>query len=661
MKIRHIGSWAAWAALFGSAALAQPPPAEDFSHQPAFKGHILSPDGKILAYNETLKGDNRIFLVDLATNKRLGLELLGSSKPLVQGSNFFWANNRRFVYSVRGTYTAIDRDGRNAQPNIQGGWPLYLFRDDKLANMLMTGQDITVGAGMTGRVQWVYSQRPYVQRVSAQVKTGMSRGLNPDNDETPGVREVENPGNVIDWVITGTGEVRAATEIKGTSYRVLYRDTVKSSWGPLPGLDWSDPESFPLGFSADAAILYVGRISPEGTWAIYPYQLANRQLGEALVAHPRYDVVYPYYEPSMNGVRLNEMIYSLKTRELLGVRYVTDYPRMLWLEAGLAEVQAALDAALPSKVNSIVSLSDDQQRLIVLSWSSRDPGTYYLFDRGTQKLEKLTPRMPWLDPDKMAEMHPVRYKARDGEMIHGYITLPLNREVRNLPLVILPHGRPWGRTHWGFDPTAQFLASRGYAVLQANYRGSVGYGSAFFQAGDKQALLLAQADLADGVRWAVEQKLADPARIAIVGEGNFGGGIALAGMVSEPALYCCGVSNAGFSDWMKTLDKANFMPDTYQFLMEKIGNPEVPAEAAVLREASPINHVAKFKRPVLITHDDDDMKWIYNQSRSLATGLRQAGAAVEFVSDYNLKYGYENRGKWLREVEAFLNKHMPAN
>jgi len=537
---------------------------------------------------------------------------------------------------------------------------LHLFRDEKYGNMLMTGQDITVGEGMTGRVQWLTSPRPFVQRVSAQVKTGMSRGLNPDNDVTPGIREVENPGSVVDWVITGAGEVKAAKEIKGTKYRVLYRDSSKSSWGSLPGLDWTDPESFPLGFSADAGTLYVGRISPEGTWAIYPYNLGSRTLGEALVAHRRYDIVNPAYKLHMNGVPISELIYSLKSRELLGVRYATDYPRVLWLDEGLAKVQATLDAVLPKKINSITDLSDDMQRLIVLSWSSQDPGTYYLFDRGTQKLERLNARMPWLDPEKMSEMRPIRYKARDGAMINGYVTLPLNREMKNLPLVVLPHGHYRSRTYWGFNPTVQFLVSRGYAVLQPNYRGSAGYGDGFYHAADKQAGQLAQADLADGVRWAIEQKLADPSRVALIGDGSIGGHIALMGLIKEPELYRCGVSNGGHTDLIKTIDRANFMPDFYLVLLEQLGDPSVTEEAAALRQASPVTHAGKIKVPVLITHDKDDLKWSYNQSKDMAASLRQTGGDVEFISDYDLKHGYENRGKWLKEVEVFLQKHMPA-
>ena len=651
---------AAWLSL-ASTIKAEPLSAEDFSHESAFKDLSLSPDGKILAYAETIKGEHRIYLLDLETNKKLGLELLGFDKSFAHSSSFFWANNRRFVYFTprTGTYTAIDRDGRNGRSNIPGGRLVHLFRDEQYGKMLMTGQDIAKGEGMGGNVAFFTPNRPFVQEINPSLVSGISSGLEANNDWGPEIRVVENPGGVVGWVATAEGEVKAAKEIKGTKYHTLYRESGKSAWAALPGLDWSDPEAYPLGFSADGATLYVGRVSPEGTWGIYPYDLAKRSLGEAIIAHKKYDIVNPESVDSANGVPQQALIYSPKDRRLLGVRYVTEFPRVFWLDEGLAEVQTALDQALPRKINTITSMSDDLQRLIVLSWTSQDPGTYYLFDRGTLKLEKLMARMPWIDATQMAEKKAIRFKARDGVVINGYLTLPPGKGPANLPLVVLPHDATWGRYVWGFDASVQFLASRGYAVLQINHRGSAGYGERFRGAADKQAGRLTVADLADGARWAIGQKTADPARIGIVGFGKLAGNYCLLSLATEPELYCCGVDNGGFTDWSRSMDKSRIMPDFYAAWIEKFGDPV--DSGALLTEISPLNNAAKIKAPVLVMHDKQDENWTYNQSKDMVAALKQAGRPVEFIDNYDEKYGYLTAAKYMTDTMAFLQKHMPAD
>jgi dipeptidyl aminopeptidase/acylaminoacyl peptidase len=641
----------------------EPLAAEDFSHESAFKDLILSPDGEVLAYGETIKGEHRIYLLDLATKKKLGLELLGLDKAMVQSSSFFWANNHRFIYSVprTGTYTAIDRDGRNGRSNIRGGRLLHRFLDEKAGRVLMTGKEIATGEGMGRNVSYFYPDRPFVQEITPNTVSGMSQGMDADTAPDPVTRVVENPGSVVDWVVTSGGQVKAAKEIKGTKYRTLYRADDQAGWGPLPGLDWNDPQAYPLGFSADSGTLYVGRITPDGTWGVYPYDLRQHSLGEPVIAHKKYDIVHPAYTAQTNGVSLQGLIYSPKERAMLGVRYMTEYPRVLWLDPGLAEVQVALDRVLPKKVNSITSMSDDLQRLIVLSWSAQDPGTYYLFDRRTQKLEKLMARMPWIDATTMAETSAIRFRARDGALINGYFTLPPGKGRVNSPLVVMPHAAIWGRHVWGFDPFVQFLASRGYAVLEVNHRGSVGYGEPFRAAADKRTAQLAVADCADGVRWAIAQKLADPARVGIVGQGKLAGCYALLSLATEAGSYCCGVDGGGFTDWSRSIDKSRIMPDEYVALVEKFGDPANSAEALWLQEISPLNQAAKIKAPVLVTHDKLDDNWTYNQSKDMVAALKQAGGKVEFLNKYDERYGYLTLAKYMNDTLAFLQRHMPAD
>ncbi len=632
------------------------PTAEDLGHEIAYKGLTLSPDGKFLAYNETVRGDHRLFLLDLATNKKIGLELLGNNKALAHSTTAFWANNTRFVYNAKGLYTAIDRDGRNGRSGIKGGRMLYTSRDAKSPILLMTGNDVEVLEGTGPVTAFWANHRPFVQRVNPQGVQGMATGLNDAfEDNVSATREVENPGNVADWVVDADGQVRAGKEIKNNKYHVLYRSSDKGSWQSLPGLGWEDPQAFPLGFSDDGRILYVGRISPFSTWAVYPYDLSKNILGEPILAHAKFDIVHPIHDGTQG------LIYSPKERRLLGLRYETEYPRTLWLDAGMAEVQAALDQALPNKINIIASLSDDLQKMVVRSWTAQDPGTYYLFDRAGPKLEKFMASMPWIKPEQMSDMKPFRFKSRDGVLLNGYLVLPAGKEAKNLPLVVLIYGLD--RPRWGFDAQAQFWASRGYAVMRAGARGMAGYGDTIYNAANGQIARMVATDMADGVRWAIGQKVVDPARVAIVGVGELGGHFALQSLVTEPELYCCGVDSSGYTDWSKTLDRSKVMPDGLDLMMDRLGIPDTPDAPARLQAVSPIYNIDKIRAPLLITYNRKNFAedWLNNQSKDLAAKMKAAGKTVELISDYDEEYGYQTMAKYLNDRLAFVQKHMPAN
>jgi dipeptidyl aminopeptidase/acylaminoacyl peptidase len=641
-----------------------PPGAEDFSHEAAFKDLQLSPDGTMLSYAETIKGEHRMYIMDLASGTKFGMELLGLDKAYTQQTHSFWANNQRFVYYVprTRTYTAIDRDGRNARPNIRGGALVHRFHEDRAGRALMTGVELASGQGMGRNVQFYYSDRPYVHMVNFGQTSGIGRGMDDSLTVSPVLRVVENPGSVLEWFATPDGRIKAAKEIKGTKYRTLYREADRADWGSLPGLDWADPQAYPLGFAADGGTLYVGRLTPEDTWGVYPYDLKTRLLGEPLIAHQKYDIVHPAFTATSNGVALQGLIYSPKERALLGIRYHTDYPRIFWLDEGLGEVQTSLDQTLSKRINSVISLSDDLQRLIVQSWNAQDPGTYYLFDRKTQKLEKLLSRMPWIDSAAMADMLAIRFRARDGTLVSGYITLPPDKGRTNLPLIVMPHNRTHGRHTWGFDPFVQFLATRGYAVLEVDHRGSAGYGEKFRHVADGHALQVAVSDGADGVQWAIKQKIADPARIAILGQGNLAGANAYMSLVMEPTVYRCGLVGSGTSDWSRIFDRSRLMPDEYAAWVEKFGDPALPAGAAALRDISALHHAAGIKVPVLIMHDKLNFNpdWLYNQSRDMAATLQQAGTTVEFIDKYDEPYGYLMMAKYMNDTMAFLTRYMPA-
>jgi dienelactone hydrolase len=624
--------------------------AEDFSHESAFKDPTLSPDGRRIAFTETIRGGLQVHILELQTKKKFTLDLDGWDRALENDAAYFWANNHRLVCEVPrdGTYMAIDPDGGHRVSGLPYGRLLFRFLDEKEGRILTTESDLAPATGMGGSIAYFIPNRPHVRKVSTHEGGGIS------------MRVVDNPGSVIHWIVTATGEVRAAAEIAGTKFRTLYRDNTSSSWGPLPGLDWSDPQACPLGFSADAATLYVSRLSPAQTWAVYPYDLKEHRIGVPIFTHDKFDIVPPVTTAGANGILLQNLVFSPRERVLLGINFLTEFPRVLWLDPGMAEVQAALDQALPRKINTIASMSDDLNRLVVLSWTAQDPGSYHLFDRRTQSLEKLFARRPWIDAAAMAEVRAFRFRARDGATVHGYITVPAGSGQNAPPLVVWPHGETRGRATWGFSGFKQFLASRGYAVLEVNYRGSTGYGEAFLRAAEKNAARLSVSDCADAVRWAVGQKLADPARVGVFGWGRLSGCYALLSLAAEPGVYRCGIDVGGITDWQLSIDRSRIMPDWYAAWAEMFGDPANEAEAQLLREASPIHHAAAITAPVLIVHDHDDDRWTYGQSKDMAAALERAGCPVEFKDWRVEKFGYLRTAALMNDTLAFLQKHMPA-
>jgi dipeptidyl aminopeptidase/acylaminoacyl peptidase len=295
----------------------------------------------------------------------------------------------------------------------------------------------------------------------------------------------------------------------------------------------------------------------------------------------------------------------------------------------------------------------------VFSWSAKDPGSYYIFDLDKKQLQPLFATCPWIKPEQMAEVYPISYKSRDGLVIHGYLTVPAGKEPKNLPLVVFPHGGPFARDSWGFHSDPQFLASRGYAVLQMNYRGSPGFGESFFEKGHRHIGREMQDDITDGTRWAIAQGIADPHRIAIMG-WSFGGYSVLMGLTREPELYRCGIDLAGVTDWKAIL---NYDLEISTFGKEEmadlLGDPG--KDAADLNEISPVNHVDKIRAPLLFVYSKDDTTVPFEQARLLRDALDKAHKPYEFVSKFNEGHGfytYEHRLELYQRIDKFLAANM---
>jgi len=284
---------------------------------------------------------------------------------------------------------------------------------------------------------------------------------------------------------------------------------------------------------------------------------------------------------------------------------------------------------------------------------------YWLYDRESGALEPIGEAIPALAGYTLAPMQPVRYRARDGLEIEAYLTLPPGREPRGLPAVIVPHGGPWSRDRWSYNPWAQWLANRGYAVLQPNFRGSTGYGKALLNAGNKEWGRAMQDDLTDAVRWLVDRGIADPERVAIMG-GSYGGYATLAGLAFTPELYAAGVDIVGPSNLFTLLETIPpYWKPMIALFYTRMGHPEQDAE--LLRAASPLFSADRIRAPLLIGQGANDPRVKRTESLQIVEALREKGKPVEYVEYSDEGHGFmkpENRLDFFRKAEAFLEKHL---
>jgi dipeptidyl aminopeptidase/acylaminoacyl peptidase len=341
------------------------------------------------------------------------------------------------------------------------------------------------------------------------------------------------------------------------------------------------------------------------------------------------------------------------------VAFETDRMEFEFFDDPRRELQRFVDERLPARLNQIVSHSKDETKYVVHSGSDRTMGAYWLLDAAARELTKLFELSPWLPEERMAEMRPIRYASRDGLTIRGYLTLPQGAAPRGLPLVVHPHGGPWARDSWGFDPEVQFLASRGFAVLQMNFRGSTGFGRRFLESSFGQWGLTMQDDVSDGVRWAVEQGIADPRRVAIYG-GSYGGFATLSGLTRTPELYACGISYVGVSNlftWFAAIPP--YWKPYLEMMHEMVGHPEKDAER--LHRTSPLFHAERIRAPLLVAQGANDPRVRKEESDQIVEALRRRGIDVEYIVKDDEGHGFsneENRFEFYRAMERFLGQHL---
>ncbi|MGC3975774.1 MAG: S9 family peptidase [Nitrospira sp.] len=449
------------------------------------------------------------------------------------------------------------------------------------------------------------------------------------------------------WMADRRGVVRLGMAVQGTMVHILVKPVGQNRWLTLKKYDaLREPGGMlPLGFDEDPNVLFVEQ-NLDGRAAVYSINLSTPDLPPTLRAsHAAYDV---------DGA----LIYAPWLKQVVGVQYHADASEKMYWNSEATELQTGIDLALPGRVNDIHSSSANGRRHIVVSSHATQPPQWYLYDVELGQLILMADGYPKLASKELVTPLPVALKARDGTVLHGYLTQPAHA-LQPGQLILLPHGGPASRDVMDFNYWTQFFASRGWTVLQVNFRGSSGYGEKFLQAGFKRWGLEMQDDLTDAARYAIGQGIADPERICIVG-GSYGGYAALMGVVKTPELFRCAVSFAGVSDLRSLLEERR------QFLGYELGAERqlgsLWSDRDRLKATSPVSHADRIRTPLLIVHGAEDRVVPVEQSREMVEALRTAGFKhmryVELPNGDHYLSRQEDRLTFFREMERFLKVHL---
>lgn len=641
-----------FASLAALVARAELLPVQYFFKTPDRLSITLSPSGRYLsalARNDAQRLN--VLIVDRLEKKNWW----ATNERDTDVVSYFWKTDDTLLFELGaigrdaedgGGLFSIRRDGRDLQvmiPSFRMRTGEITFRNhDVFARLLRDPENILITTDQNG-VQGYPDV--YRQRVGRQARKLV----------------VKNPGNVIAWIADRRGIVRAGVreEKKGMAYSVIWRESEDAEWQVLATNSAEVRGWWPAGFSQDGRTMYVFSNVGRSTAALVEYDPSTRAFGRVLHEDPVYDVGASSF---LLDNFTSQLIYS-REQGLIGVRYAANKTRTVWFAEPYQTLQRELDLAMPETVNNITPLEGDANLFLVTASSSRDPGTFYLLNGRTFELATLAASRPWVDPKKLAETKPVSFPARDGHMLHGYLTLPVGSSGQKLPFILHPHGGPYGpRDEYRFDPQVQFLANRGYAVLQVDYRGSGGYGFDHYFSGRHQIGYTMLDDKVDAVKWAQAQGIADPARTGIFG-ASYGGYASMAGAAYYPDLFKFAINYVGVVDFRKHILQWKRQKNEvgYNYWVYMVGDPEADRDA--LAKISPINFVDRIKGPLMIVHGRIDPVVSVDQADALRSALDKAGVRYTYHVANDEGHGFrkeENNYHLFTAIDEFLNRLIPA-
>jgi dipeptidyl aminopeptidase/acylaminoacyl peptidase len=596
-------------------------PLRDFFRNPENSGFQLSPDGNSIAFMQPYRSRMNVFVRPRAGGEAVRV----TSETERDVAGYFWKGSGRIVYGkdFKGDenyhVVTVDADGRN----LVDLTPFEKVRANIVDDRFDHDDQLIIS--MNKRDPEVFD----VYRV--------------DLDTKQLTLIAENPGNVTDWVTDHTGCIRLALVTDGVNTSILHRPDESTPFTTVITTSFKEAID-PLFFDFDNKLLFASSNINRDKTAIVRIDPATAREESVIFEHPEVDV--------------SGMAWSRKRKVCTDAMVVTARRQRTFFDAEMEAIYAELHRQLPGYEIDLQSRNRDENLFVVAAWSDRTQGVRYLYDAPSRTLTRLAEIAPWLDEGDLAEMQPITYQARDGLTIHGYLTLPQGGG-KNLPLIVIPHGGPWARNAWGYNPEVQFLANRGYAVLQMNFRGSTGYGRAFWEAGFKQWGRRMQDDVTDGVSYVIAQGIADPTRVGIYGI-SYGGYCALAGLAFTPDLYACGVDYVGVANLFTFLTTIPpYWKQRLDMFYEMVGHPETDKE--LLAATSPVMHADKIRAPLLIAQGARDPRVNIDESDQMVAALKKHGIAVEYLVKENEGHGFaneENRFEFYETMEKFLKKHL---
>jgi dipeptidyl aminopeptidase/acylaminoacyl peptidase len=624
------------------ATVKQQTPIANFYKRPKMSSLVLSPNGRYIAAVVPLGERRNLAVLDLDTRK--AWPVTNQSRQDI--GSFSWANDDRLLVS-------LDNDGNESSGLFA------VNRDGTKPEMLIEPAEAQMRAGsatlLTADVISPMESDPerVLVSVSRITEDGVVQDVETLNIYTgKRLRKIKNPGDIQGWIADREGFVFGAVRVEGVKTSYLFRDSEDQEFQEYSSTRTGEAGWSPAYVSHDRKKWYVSsRIDGAGKVrdkaALFRFDPATRKIGELVYEHPEVDV---------GGV-----IASRVRDDIVGFGSNADKPVQQFTDPTLANLQSALQKRFPDHTVSLTSASRDEKRMLFSVWSSTDLGRVFLYDRDRNGFEELANTMSWLRSDELSPQRPVRITARDGLVLPAYLTVPRSSAGKNLPFVLMPHGGPRARDFYGYDPLVQILASRGYAVLQVNFRGSVGFGLAFDKAGWLEWGGKMQDDLVDGVKWAVAQGIADPQRMCIFG-ASYGGYATMMGLAQTPELFRCGINYVGVTDLpllLKTIPRA--WEPLREDLHMQIGNAKT--DLAMLEARSPTRLAAQIKAPVLMAYGARDPRVVLEHGKRMEKALKDNGVPVEFIVKTNEGHGYrkfENQVEFAEKVVAFLDRHIGA-
>ncbi len=620
---------------------AQLPPLIDrevFFADPKLAGVQVSPDGKYLSFLRSHQGALNIWLQPIADGQlQEAFPITQSSKPIL---TYFWTQDSRYILYAQ------DRDGDEND---------HLYRitvSEALPGKIPSATDLTPKEGVKVLVYALPIDRPNIALI----------GLNDRDLSLHDLYELEistgkltllyqNTDGILGWTMDHLGQARFAMKLGPEGETQIYEVRPDKK-------KWQFTLRYQTAWDESAGIAHIPRKSK----SVYLITNKGTDKTRLVLWDPKGSTEKLVHQDPLDRVDIAGAEFDPRRDELLYVVYSDDRPRRYFFSKTWEDRYKKWAEKFPDYEVSVGDYSYDGRYFVVRVWNDREPGQYYLWDEKAQRFTDLGRSQPDLPVEYLAERRPIRIRARDGVELPAYLTLPKGIPSQNLPAVLLVHGGPWARDNYGYDALAQFLANRGYAVLQVNFRSSTGYGKAFLNAGNREwGTGRMQHDLTDAVQEMIRQGIFDPKRVAIMG-GSYGGYATLAGVTFTPELYACGVDIVGPSSIVTLIRSVPpYWRPAIKIFHIRVGNPDDPADLERLKAQSPLYYVDRIRVPLLIIQGANDPRVKQQESDQIVYALYQKNLPVEYLLAPDEGHGfrqYTNRMAMIVAVENFLARHL---